>query len=283
MGGYMNHEEVAELLGAFALDAVDGQDNDAVRQHLADCHRCQAELSEFHEVAGLLANAGGDAPPQVWDRIAERVASPQVNSSHATRGNSAQGNNGSVVRLVRKQTPAKGSDSQISKGQISRGTKKTVRWAMPFATAAALVVIAVLGVQVAHLNDRVGKLDATSSSQGMSEAVQAALLDPKATRVQLTSAEGDSLLAQIVLLPSGSAFMINGDMPGLPTSKTYQLWGRKGGTMISIGLLGNHPADVALTISPNTRFGEFAVTVEPAGGAVTPTSSPVAVSGALSA
>jgi hypothetical protein len=155
---------------------------------------------------------------------------------------------------------------------------------MPFATAAALVVIAVLGVQVAHLNDRVGKLDAISSSQGMSEAVQAALLDPKATRVQLTSAEGaGSPLAQMVVLPSGSAFMINGDMPELPSSETYQLWGRTGETMISISLLGNHPTDVALTISPTARFGEFAVTVEPAGGAVRPTASPVAVSGALSA
>ncbi len=72
-------------------------------------------------------------------------------------------------------------------------------------------------------------------------------------------------------------------MPGLPPNETYQLWGRLGGAMISIGVLGNHPTDVALTIDPTARFEEFAVTVEPAGGVVTPTASPVAVSGALSA
>jgi anti-sigma-K factor RskA len=76
--------------------------------------------------------------------------------------------------------------------------------------------------------------------------------------------------------------MISSGMPGLASNETYQLWGRKGGTMISISLLGNHPTDVALTIDPTAGFGEFAVTVEPAGGVVTPTTPPVAESATLS-
>src|SRR5580704_11268441 len=153
----MNHEEVAELLGAFALDAVDGRDKDAVRQHLGECHRCQAELADFHEVAGLLANGGGDAPPEVWDRIAERVAVPiHLNSkgpdSKATV-RAAEG--GSVVRLIRSKTPV-----HDRRYRVRQGTKKAARWVMPLATAAAVIVIALLGFQVAHLNDRVGKLAA---------------------------------------------------------------------------------------------------------------------------
>ena len=278
MGGGMNHEEAAELLGAFALDAIDGQDQEAVREHLADCPRCQAELSEFHEVAGLLANVGGDAPSQVWDRIAERVAGLEDKTPEAGRRGENAGN---VVRLVRHPAPAPASAED--RKRVGTGTKKSTRWLMPVAAAAALVVIGLLGAQVAHLNDRVGKLDAIASSQGISQAVQAALLDPHSTHVDLTSAVNKgSSLAQIIVLPSGTAFMINGDMPGLPVNETYQLWGRIGGTMISISLLGNQPKEVALTIDPNARFGGFAVTVEPAGGVVTPTTSPVAV-GALSA
>lgn len=275
MGGSMNHEQAAELLGAYALDAVDGQDQDAVREHLAHCPRCQAELSEFHEVAGLLANVGGDAPPQVWDRIAERVAGLEDKGPRTGR----QGENaGNVVRLVRHPAPAAHDTTRVR-----TGAKKTTRWLMPVAAAAALVVIGLLGAQVAHLNDRVGKLDAIASSQGLSQAVQAALLNPHATHVDLTSAVNKSTsLAQIIVLPSGTAFMINGDMPGLPVNETYQLWGRIGGTMISIGLLGNQPKDVALTFDPNARFGGLAVTVEAAGGVVAPTTSPVAV-GVLSA
>jgi anti-sigma-K factor RskA len=280
VGGYMNHEEVAELLGAFALDAVDGQDKDAVRQHLSECHRCQGELADFHEVAGLLANAGGDAPPQVWDRIAERVSAPTGPNSkgHDSKGIVLESEGASVVRLVRGQTPVHDRSYRIR-----QGTKKAVQWAMPLAAAAAVIVIALLGFQVAHLNDRVGKLAADNSRQGMSQAVEAALLDPQATRVQLTSAvQKETTLGQIVILPSGSAFMISSGMPGLRSNQTYQLWGRTGRTMISIGLLGNHQTDVALTIDPTARFGEFAVTVEPAGGVVTPTVPPVAESATLS-
>jgi hypothetical protein len=285
VGGYMNHDEVAELLGAFALDAVDGQDKDAVSQHLAECHRCQAELADFHEVAGLLANAGGDAPPQVWDQIAECVAMPKVpnykgpnSKGPNSKGIVPEAEGGSVVRLVRGQTPA-----HDRRYRVRLCTKKAVQWVMPLATAAVVIVIAVLGFQVAHLNDRVGKLAVDNSRQGMSQAVEAALLDPQATRVQLTSAvHQGTTLGQIVILPSGSAFMISSEMPGLASNETYQLWGRTSGTMISISLLGNHPTDVALTIDPTARFGEFAVTVEPAGGVVTPTTPPVAESATLS-
>jgi hypothetical protein len=268
----MNHEDVADLLGAFALDAVDGRDKDAVRDHLDDCPRCQAELSEYHEVAGLLANVGGDAPAQVWDRIAERVSVVGGRPKSADRDSKSGGN---VVHLVRPASDAR--ERKPSK----HVTKKALRWAMPAATAAALVVIGLLGAQVAHLNSRVGKLDAVVASHGMSQVVQAALLNPHATHVDLTSAvDRGASLGQIIVLPSGTAFMINSDMPGLPDGETYQLWGRNGATMISISLLGNQPKDVALTIDPTAHFGGFAVTVEPAGGVVKPTTSPVAV-GAL--
>ena len=55
--------------------------------------RCQSELAQFHEVAGLLANAGGDAPQHVWDRIAEQVGTT------GTQGAAAQA-------LVRAVAPA---------------------------------------------------------------------------------------------------------------------------------------------------------------------------------
>ena len=59
MKGSMTHEAASELLGAFALDAVEVEDDVAIRAHLVSCARCQSELAQFHEVAGLLANAGG--------------------------------------------------------------------------------------------------------------------------------------------------------------------------------------------------------------------------------
>src|SRR5690606_35755181 len=55
-------DEFTELLGAYALDAVEPDEREAVERHLADCPRCRSEVAEHREVAAYLAHAGTDAP-----------------------------------------------------------------------------------------------------------------------------------------------------------------------------------------------------------------------------
>jgi len=66
----LSHAELEELLGAYALDAVDGDERELVELHLLDCPRCRAEVAEHRAVASFLGSAGGRAPEAVWDRIA---------------------------------------------------------------------------------------------------------------------------------------------------------------------------------------------------------------------
>ena len=68
-----DHREIQELLGAYALDAVDPDTAAMIDRHLETCLRCSIEVAEHHEVAGLLANSGGESPPELWDGIAERL------------------------------------------------------------------------------------------------------------------------------------------------------------------------------------------------------------------
>jgi anti-sigma factor RsiW len=53
--------EIKELLGAYALDALEPDERAMVEAHLRTCVRCSVEVARHHEVAGLLANPGGDA------------------------------------------------------------------------------------------------------------------------------------------------------------------------------------------------------------------------------
>ncbi len=259
----MTHEEASELLGAFALDAVEVDDDAAIRDHLASCMRCASEVAQFHEVAGLIANAGGDAPQHLWERIAERVEAGDA-------------------PVVQKFGPT----AELKHRSAGRWAGR-LRFVAPLGTAAALIVIAVLGLQIEHMDHRIGQLDATSADQGLSQAVQAALLDPQATQVELTGStigghSGTSALAELVILPSGTGFLLNHDLPRLPSSETYQLWGQSEGRMISVGLLGNRLTDVAVTIGQPASFAAYAVTVENAGGSVRPSLPPVAASASLS-
>jgi anti-sigma-K factor RskA len=273
----MSHEEASELLGAFALDAVESDDDVAIREHLDSCRRCEAELAQFHEVAGMIANTGGDAPQYLWDRIAEEVEAGT--SDRPER----HGDGESPVAKLFRAPPERNGRPTRSAGRWNR----PLHFIVPIATAAALVVIAALGLQVVHMNHRIGQLDAINENTGLSQAVQAALLDPQANQVELTGSTtvghgGTSDLAELVVLPSGSGFLLNHALPGLPSSETYQLWGQSDGRMISIGLLGSRPKDVAMTIGQPASFAAYAVTVEHAGGSVTPTLPPAAASAALS-
>ncbi|MGH9223582.1 MAG: zf-HC2 domain-containing protein, partial [Acidimicrobiales bacterium] len=73
MGRELSHFDVRELLGAYALDAVDGDEAAAVERHLEDCRICRTEVSEHREVASRLAAGWVPAPDGVWDRIASSL------------------------------------------------------------------------------------------------------------------------------------------------------------------------------------------------------------------
>lgn len=87
--------------------------------------------------------------------------------------------------------------------------------------------MALLSLEVARLNDRVGSLDASSASTDLNHLVQAALANPDAQKVDLASAMVASATdAEVVILPSGSAYLVNKGLPPLQSDQTYQLWGR---------------------------------------------------------
>ena len=82
----------------------------------------------------------------------------------------------------------------------------------------------------------------------------------------------------MVVLPDGSAFLVNTGLPRLASDRTYQLWGVVKGQTVSLGLLGSQPHDVAFTVNPSAPVKVFAVTDEVAGGVVRSMHTPVAQS-----
>jgi hypothetical protein len=145
--------------------------------------------------------------------------------------------------------------------------RRRARWSATAAiTAVAAAVIALLAVQVNHLDGRV-----TSPEQ----AAVAALHNPQHRLVALKSPSATTV-ADLVVLPSGSAYVINHHLPALSTSQTYQLWGEERGRTVSLGLLGNRPHTVPMTVGNAALITAYAVTAERAGGVVASDHAPVA-------
>ena len=70
------HDQYTDLLGAYALDAVDGEEQAQIELHLRTCPWCAAEVAEHREVASFLSHGGSDAPDGVWDRIVAELSPP---------------------------------------------------------------------------------------------------------------------------------------------------------------------------------------------------------------
>ena len=230
-----SHQDIQELLGAFALDATDAHEAALVRAHLGDCPRCRAEVAELRTAAAALAYAGTDAPDGLWDKIASALdeAPPPL-------------------RLVAAEGPR----------------ARRSRMLRVVAMAAAVAVL--LGVSVTAFV-RAGHRDRVASST-LDGAVIAALTNPKATQVHLSSTS-QRYSADVVLLPDGTAYLARNNLPALSNDRTYQLWGQVGNLKVSLGLLGNHPGKAAFVAK--AKLVAIAITDEVGGGVVQPSSAPV--------
>lgn len=245
--------EIEDLLGAYALDAVEPDEAVLVRNHVADCPRCSYELAEHRETISMVASAGGSAPDGVWDRISESIA----------------------------QDP-RAADPRPSLVVLGQRRK----WRLPArigaaaaagVAAAALVLVGIQTARIDRLNHRVNQLSAAARESDGFQGVAAALLDPSARRMALTStAASATSLGDLVILPSGTSYLVGSTLPALAPSETYQLWSVLGGRAVSVGLLGTNPRTVAFAVDPSLAAQTYLVTIEPAGGVVAPTTAPVA-------
>jgi hypothetical protein len=279
-----DHESLAELLGAYALDAVDHDEVEAIEAHLEVCPRCRAELVGHREVAGLLGFAGQEAPAGVWDRIVTSMQEPPPAlrleradmSALGTRRSSSSPEAGAVATPIGSARPRSGSE------------RRSLRLRVIGAVAvAAAVVVAVLGIQVDHLDHKTTQLNhemalaqATAQTPGQSMAVvRKALASPGARKVVLSSLSGSTPSLDAVILPDGQGYVYNSSLTPLDSGHTYQLWGIEDATRVSYGVLGSTIAPVeAFRAVPDVQG--LAVTAEVAGGVVQSTNAPVAT-GAL--
>ena len=172
-----SHAEIQELLGAYALDAVDKETAALVEQHLAGCVRCSVEVSQHHEVAGLLANSGGASPASLWDGIASQLDSSTPPSWEGLAERLETGGDRVVDPTDAVVVPI---TARTRRGRWARRAGAVVG-------AAAAVLALVLGLQVHHLNNQVTALQ---SHPSLSAAEQAALREPSTMVVPLRATAG---------------------------------------------------------------------------------------------
>lgn len=249
----LTHRQIEELLGAYALDAVDDDERDLIEAHLAGCPRCRAEVATHRETAALLAHPGETAPEGVWSRIAAGLEEPPPEMDMA-----------SVVPL----DPARDKRDGRSRRAIS------LRAAGLIGAVAAAVTAFLgwsIGQQGAGVEDGARELVVQDD---LRRAVTAALGEPDAEQVRLVSSDG-RVGVHVVRLPGGTGFAVADKLAALPPERTYQLWGVTEDATISLGVLGRDPEVAPFHMSGPVLA--YAVTEEVAGGVKESTRTPLVI------
>lgn len=227
--------ELDELLGAYALDAVDADERLAIEQYLRVDPRARREVEEHREVATILAWSTMSAPEGLWDRIASNLdeAPPQP------RGELA-----SVLSLdqARHERPSR------------RRWQDFGSWAVASAAAAVVAVLVVNAV-----------VDRGPEEPPLAVAVAEARADRDSTSARLVRADG-VVGGEAIIDQDGHGYLLGDQLPELPSDQTYQLWGVIGEQVISLGVLGHNP-EIEL-FSAGAPVSQLVVTIERAGGVV---------------
>ena len=234
------------LAGPYALDALDSTaEQERFERHLNRCRDCTREVRGFQATATRLGMAAAQpAPPQMRDRVMAAVATA-------------------------RQVPA--SEEHARHARPAQRSRPLTRLAMAGAVIAVVVavVLAVALVNAQHqLSLAQTQLHAITAVQTATDAKVITKRTSVGGTVTVTSSASKG---QLVLTTSG--------LPVLPSGKVYQLWliGHPPNKIRSEGLLAPpHNGQTGPVLISGVLAGDtFGVTVEPAGGTIQPTVTPV--------
>ncbi|MFE6853439.1 anti-sigma factor domain-containing protein [Streptomyces sp. NPDC057674] len=244
----MNTADPHTMTGAYALDALDPEEHEAVRRHLAECPSCAQEVLEFSETVVRLGLAVAVTPTAALRTgVMERIAT------------------------VRQEPPA---TRAVRAPRGRRGLRRWSHWALAACLAAAVGLGGVAAWQHGLAED--ARQETTRARQA-NDAVAEVLAAPDA-RVSTSRLEGGAVGTVVVSASLDRAVFAASGMAPPPAGKVYQLWYDDEGTMRSAGLMDpGATAEATLLDGPVDRASGVGVTVEPAGGSPSPTSAPVAV------
>jgi Anti-sigma-K factor rskA len=245
--------ELAELLGAYALDAVDAAERVEIDEYLQRSPRARAEVSEHLQVAALLGGAAGEAPPAIWDRIDALLPmghdeSDGVSPAPFTKTNAAAPPLASVTAL---------------------DDRRRLRRMMLSVVASAAAAAAVIGLGIANVRqDRLIKDYKAELAASRAGALRVNdLLAAPGTKVATLRNDAGQPIARVILASSGEGYLVDSGLPHLSEGRTYQLWGVENGLVLSLGVLAD--SDRPIPLAARGEWSKLVLTEETAPGVVT--------------
>jgi anti-sigma-K factor RskA len=238
--------DLHNLTGAYAVDALAGDEAAEFETHLRGCEECRQEARELRATAAAMGWAEYAEPPA---RLKETV----LRAASETRQLPPGGVHAAVVDLTERR-----------------------RSRLMLTIAASVAALAIVGGAVA--GGIAWRVDRHSHSIEATSAQIAAILSaPDARTITGNGPDGSHATAVVSQLKDAAVFTGSG-WPKAPGTHVLQLWVIDTSGAHSRGLLTwKSDGSLAPTIAGGlpTSGGNLGVTIEPAGGSKAPTTTPV--------
>jgi anti-sigma-K factor RskA len=258
----MSHTDYQDLLTAYALDAIDPDDGQALAEHLGTCSECRDEVIALREAGSLLAHASPAAAPgdHVRAQILNKVRAEAVPSQPAQ-----------VVQMPQRSKPL---------------------WPNLLRMAAAIALLASVGlfwyrdlrlqVEIRQLSRQVetqqNEIQRNRDLMARQKEVLALLNSDAATKIQLMGSETAPNARATLMFDkkTGRAVLLTEGLPMTSGDKAYEVWFiPKGhspmpGKMFTVDASGH--AMISEQMPSEAMNGAvIAITVEPKNGSAAPT------------
>lgn len=232
--------DVEELAAAFALGAMDPDEEAQVRLHLADCQREHPELREALGAGIVMAESLEPVAPST--ALRDRLMATIERTPQAHR------------RAVSPSTSAPAA----RRGWLDWLSPRVAR---PVALAAVAALVAV-GAWNLGLQSQIAQRDAELAQR---DAALRAVADAISGGQTAFRVEGNAGRGYVVETPGEGATLVVTDLADLPPDRIYELWLlNPAGAPVAVGTLTSTEDAVAVVQLERdlTGFSLFAVTVE---------------------
>ena len=226
----MKHDQIHELLPAYALGCLDEAEAVLVSEHLATCAKCNEQFLEYRSTVDALAYGSPSISPpdSLKQKLMQRVQSTAEIPS--------------VLQPASKRWKWKSLWQPFSPA-----------WA--FASLALVISLSVINLMQWHNTQTLQK----------EVAVELLVLKMKGTH---RAPKGDGTF--VISPDRKKGVLVASDLPIPDGSQQYQLWMKKNGQQVSGGVFSVTPTGYAVVEIQSkeslSSFRSFEITLEPAGG-----------------
>ncbi len=237
------HEELLNLIPAYALNSLDADEAKMVNHHLPGCEICKAELASYESVVDVLPLAAPEISPSplLRDRLMSEIREELVPDK--------------ISESIPQSDPDSERDWWRQVSEAIQNLLSGPRW-----RPVALVFVVALLVGNALLWRQLNAPDPNSWRRVRLSGTEIA---PEARGIIYISADGQN-----------GTVIVDG-LPQLSSEQQYQLWliedgERTSGVVFSVDKYGYRGIQIQSPI-PLQEYGAFGITIEPAGGSPAPT------------